>query len=105
MYSDHVLLLYGSSSVPFDRFITIVDSGMQEFFSSYSSIKYRDAQLAIRPGSERRKEYLRLPTWLKIIAAKGIALNRETVSSLITVAFCQPSETASDLSTLGLWNS
>jgi hypothetical protein len=51
--SDHVLLLYGSSSVPFDHFIKIVDSRMQELFFSYSSIKYRDAQLAIRPGSGR----------------------------------------------------
>ena len=65
MYSDEVLLLYGSSSVSFDHFIKIVDSEIQEIWLDLSDIKVGDAKLAIRPGSGRRKEYLRLPTWLE----------------------------------------
>ncbi|CZR62771.1 uncharacterized protein PAC_12668 [Phialocephala subalpina] len=65
MYSDEVLLFYGLCSLPWDHFIKIVDKGLNPLWLGYSDLAWGDPKLAIRPGSGRRKEYLRLPIWLE----------------------------------------
>lgn len=66
MYSNElgVLLLYGSTSLEWDHFVKIVDKGIQKICLEWSDMTFGEVKLAIRPGSGRRKEHMRLPTWL-----------------------------------------
>jgi hypothetical protein len=64
MHSAKALILYGTASVSFDQFTKVVDGGVQKLSFGAGLTTFGETRLFIRPGSDQRKEYLRLNSWL-----------------------------------------
>ena len=88
MFSNAVLLMYGSATVPFDKLAAVEDSKTVTVHLDPAEPTIGNSQLQVRPGAGLRHEWLRFPSWLKTCSTKRLC--KEPRDRILAYRNCFP---------------